>query len=36
MIHSDLLPENGSNSLWITPWAALNGDPQRLPAGKRK
>jgi hypothetical protein len=35
MIHSDLPPESGSRSLWITSWAALAGDPQRLSAGKR-
>jgi hypothetical protein len=36
MIHSDLLPENGSNSLWINPVRRAGGDPQRLPAGKRR
>jgi hypothetical protein len=34
MIHSDFQPETGGNSLWISPWPALDGDPQRLPAGK--
>jgi hypothetical protein len=36
MIHSDFQPESGSNSLWITLWAGPDGDPQRLPAGKRQ